>query len=251
MAWSVIGVHCATLEERTGLVHGVLDDTGALEIKRATLGTAGESPAATVAGWITGSARHVIAFDAPLGWPVALGGTLASHRAGKPMGADADQLFRRETDRFVRAALGKLPSEIGADRAGRTARAALELLNQIRNAAGLALPLAWQPGKTSGAIEVQPAATLFGRGIVTSAYKGNTPAGRKARTKILERLRSEFRTSITADLLVEDADIMDAVVCALAAADFARGHAIAPQDRKQARREGWIWFRGSGQGALF
>jgi hypothetical protein len=40
-------------------------------------------------------------------------------------------------------------------------------------------------------------------------------------------------------------------VCALAAADFARGHALAPTDRERAEREGWIWFRGSGQRALF
>jgi hypothetical protein len=41
------------------------------------------------------------------------------------------------------------------------------------------------------------------------------------------------------------------VLCALAAADFARGEAIAPADTQAAQKEGWIWFRGTGQRELF
>jgi hypothetical protein len=38
---------------------------------------------------------------------------------------------------------------------------------------------------------------------------------------------------------------LDAVLCLLAAADFLRGHAVAPatSELERARREGWIWFR--------
>jgi hypothetical protein len=37
----------------------------------------------------------------------------------------------------------------------------------------------------------------------------------------------------------------------LAGADFARKQALPPRDRALAEREGWIWFRGRGQQALF
>lgn len=249
--WTVVGVDCATLAERTGLAYGVLDDAGGLELRRATLGTAGESAAATIAGWLVGAQNYVVAFDAPLGWPAALGVTLASHRAGAPLEVEADQLFSRETDRYVRAALGKRPLEVGADRIARTARAALDLLGEVRVAANMPLPLTWKAGKASGVIEVYPAATLLSRDISPAGYKGDTRAARAARANLLERLRPEFRTSISADVLIEDDDILDAVVCALAAADFARGDAIGPENRTRARREGWIWFRGRGQRKLF
>jgi hypothetical protein len=239
------------LAERTGLAYGVLDSAGGLELKRATLGTAGESAAATIAGWLRGSRNYVLAFDAPLGWPAALGVTLASHRAGAPIDVEADRLFSRETDHYVRMALGKRPLEVGADRIARTARAALDLLGEVRAASGLPLPLAWKAGKASGVIEVYPAATLLSRDVSPAGYKGDTRTARTARASMLERLRPEFRTSISADLLVEDDDILDAVVCMLAAADFARGDAIAPADRTRARREGWIWFRGRAQRKLF
>jgi hypothetical protein len=35
----------------------------------------------------------------------------------------------------------------------------------------------------------------------------------------------------------------DAVLCCVAAADYARGHVIPPDDDPLARQEGWIWVR--------
>jgi predicted RNase H-like nuclease len=251
MAWTVVGVDCATQEQRTGLAYGVVDDEGELELKRVTLGTAGESAAATIAGWIAGSAQYVVALDAPLGWPAPLGDALFSHRAGETMDTEPERLFRRETDRYVYSEIGKLPPEVGADRIARTARAALDLLRDVRSAGPNALPLAWEPGKSSGAIEVHPAATLLSRGISPRSYKGDSSAGRSARAAIFERLRPELRTAISTQLLTEDDDLLDALVCAVAAADFARGDALPPSDRARAEREGWIWFRGRGQRTLF
>src|SRR4051812_2680754 len=128
MTWTVVGVDCATQEERQGLAHGVVDDAGELELKRVTLGTAGESAAATIAGWIAGCEHYVVALAAPLGWPAPLGDALFSHRAGETIDTEPERLFRRETDRYVYAEIGKLPLEVGADRIARTARAALDLL---------------------------------------------------------------------------------------------------------------------------
>jgi hypothetical protein len=251
MSWIVVGVDCATQEARTGLAYGHVDDQGQLELKRVTLGTAGESAAATVAGWIAGVPNHVVALSAPLGWPLPLGQALIGHRAGDGLEATPDQLFRRDTDRFMHSELGKLPGDVGADRIARTARAALDLLQRIRAAAGDPLPLGWQPGESSGVIEVHPAATLLSRGISASGYKVETAAGRKARSAILARLMPELHTAIRSELLTEDDDLLDALLCAVAAADFARGDALPPSDRLRAEREGWIWFRGRGQQKLF
>jgi len=41
--------------------------------------------------------------------------------------------------------------------------------------------------------------------------------------------------------LSDNADVLDASVCVLAAEDFIAGRAIPPQDRSTAEREGWIW----------
>jgi hypothetical protein len=111
--------------------------------------------------------------------------------------------------------------------------------------------LAWSAGASSGAIEVFPAATLISRGIPVGGYKGDSSAGRKARRRILDRLRSELNSAISRELLVENDHLLDAALCVIAAADFARGEALAPPDRATAEREGWIWFRGRGQRSLF
>jgi predicted RNase H-like nuclease len=251
MSWIVVGVDCATQEERTGLAYGVVDDQGLLALKRVTLGTAGESAAATVASWIGSATQYVVALSAPLGWPLPLGEALVHHRAGDPLEIEPEQLFRRETDRFMQAEIGKQPPDVGADRVARTARAALQLLRRIRAASQLALPLAWEPGAASGVIEVHPAATLRSRNISATGYKVETPAGRKARSAILERLRPELLTTVSSELLTENDDLLDAVVCTVAAADFARGDALPPLDRARAQREGWIWFRSRGQRKLF
>ena len=55
----------------------------------------------------------------------------------------------------------------------------------------------------------------------------------------------------TRDVMIEDANLFDATVCVLAGADFARGVCVEPDDPELARREGHIWFRGSGQRSLF
>jgi predicted RNase H-like nuclease len=253
MGCIVVGVDCATQEARTGLAYGVIDADGALELKRVALGTDGESAAHTVAGWIAGAEQYVVAFDAPLGWPITLAAALPQHRAGEPIAAEPERLFRRETDRFVHKELHKLPLEVGADRIARTARAALALLQQIRQASREHLPLAWTPGRGSGAIEVYPAATLLSRGISPRGYKGDSAAGRKAREAVLTRLLPELRIARDRDRaqIVDNDHMLDAVLCALGAADFARGFALPPEDRALAEREGWIWFRGRGQRALF
>jgi predicted RNase H-like nuclease len=248
--WTLVGVDCATQEDRMGLCRMVLDEDGKLHVERLTLGTAGESPAANVCNWIAGQESFVLAFDAPLGWPKKLGKRLASHSAGEALDTAADELFRRHTDRFVHKSLGKLPPEVGADRIARTTRAALGLLAEIRAQATRPIPLSWCQASEAGAIEVYPAATLITRGLPTTGYKTDTAAGRKTRARILERIESEVEMSAAHELMIEDPNLLDALICALAAADFARGLCEEPPDLAHAKKEGFIWFRSKGQRSL-
>jgi predicted RNase H-like nuclease len=247
----VVGVDCAIEEERTGIACGRIGEDGTLELTRVTLGTAGESATATIVGFIDRAERYVVALDAPLGWPMGLGPTLATHRAGERVAAPADHVFRRETERFVHHELGKLPHEVGADRIARVAHAALELLDEIRKRSRKPLPLGERPGAESCAIEVLPQATLLSRGITATGYKGMTTSSGNVRNKILERLSDEIELGVHRAVLIENPDLMDAVLCALAAADFAAGEALTPPNRERAAKEGWIWFRGRGQKTLF
>jgi predicted RNase H-like nuclease len=250
-AWTIIGIDCATQEERMGLARGLMSESGALSVERVTLGTAGESAAASVSQWIRGQARFVVAFDAPLGWPRRLGEALVKHVAGAPLAPGSDDQFRRQTDRLVQKTLGKMPPDVGADRIARTARAALTMLAAVRELADKPVPLAWKQAQDSGVIEVYPAATLITRGVSGVGYKAGTAQGRKARGQILTRLASEIDIKTTRELMIEDANLFDAMVCVLAGADFARGQCIEPPDDAQATKEGFIWFRGTGQRSLF
>ncbi len=67
-----------------------------------------------IASWLPASGPAVIALDAPLGWPIALGNVLSSHTAGSAIGEDPHLLFRREADRFVKRKLGKQSLDVGA-----------------------------------------------------------------------------------------------------------------------------------------
>jgi predicted RNase H-like nuclease len=250
-SWTIVGVDCAPQEERTGLARALLHEDGVLRLERVTLGTAGESAAASVSQWIAGSERFVLALSAPLGWPRAFGAELASHSAGEPLGQSHAQLFRRQTDRMVHKALGKQPPEVGADRVARTSLAALALLASVRALAARPIPLAWNQGQESGAIEVFPAATLIGHGVSGAGYKLNTQPGRKARAALLSRLQKQLDVQSMREVMIDDANLFDAAVCALAGADFARGHCVQPPDPERARKEGFIWFRASGQRGLF
>src|SRR5207253_1199225 len=135
--------------------------------------------------------RVLLAFDAPLGWPQPLGRALAEHRAGHPLSLPAHQLFRRATDRFVKARIGKQSLDVGADRIARTAHSALKLLADVRQKTGLPIPMAWEPSYSErvAAIEVYPAATLIAHGIPDTGYKKKDKiAERKAIMGSLERV---------------------------------------------------------------
>ena len=243
MTWTVLGVDCATDPRRTGLARAEFTPDGKLRIVEAELGRAEPRPGVRVADWLIGVDRHIVALDAPLGWPARLGPTLSQHRAGAAIEPDANALFRRATDREVQLRLGKRPLEVGADLIARTARAALELLDEARHHCGHPLAMCWEPGEACGALEVYPAATVMARGLSTKGTKAANAQGRRARADLLEALQDEWQLDVAEGPLIDSDHLLDACLCALAGADFLRGECVPPADRDLAEVESWIWFR--------
>jgi hypothetical protein len=175
-----------------------------------------------------------------------MGDTLAGHEAGQLIPIEPNRFFRRRTDIYIKEQLLQQPLDVGADRIARTAHRALQLLSELRAALHQSVGLAWGH-KVDGvqAIEVYPAATLVSYKIPARLYKDES--GKEARLSILERLGGHL--ALNSEQLrrncIDDADVLDAVVCVLAGADFLLGRAEAPQDQdaKLAKKEGWIWSR--------
>lgn len=173
----------------------------------------------------TASTPILIAIDAPLGWPVGLSQALARHAAGEGLEVDADGMFARETDRFVRDALKKRPLEVGANLIARTAHSANQFVRELRRTISADVPLLWSPDElmTIGIIEVYPAATKRGTELRSPAIA----------------LGLQATTTFT------NQHVEDALWCVVAGLHFARGQCEPPPDLATSKREGWIWFRRS------
>jgi predicted RNase H-like nuclease len=239
---TLIGIDCATKKEKVGLARAALDREQ-VRVEEVATGADLESITRTLAGWVQSAPICLLALDAPLGWPAALGPTLAHHRAGDPIHIPRDRMFSRLTDRVVKREIGKRPLNVGADRIAHTAHAALYQLDELRYETGQPIELAWDPNLGPGihAIEVYPAATLIAYGISSAGYKGKQ--GKAARQQILRSLPRHLVLPNDVELLVECDHALDAVLCVLAGADFLQGLALAPEDLPTAQDEGWIWFR--------
>ena len=240
----VIGIDASARTSKVGLARGHELD-GELVLTEVTTGRSVTSVPGVIADWIQGEPA-LIAIDAPLGWPRALGESLSRHWAGRPLSVGADSLFRRMTDEFVRERLGKKALDVGADKIARTAHAALELIADVQNLIGREIPLAWDSdSRLPACVEVYPAASLIARGLKDTGYKD---MGAKkqvgAREQLVAMLGTHWRLAIDPALLVSSDDALDAAVCALEAAMFLRGGCVAPRpvDEDSVRREGWIWF---------
>lgn len=243
----LIGIDCATKANKTGLAFGCLDGNK-LAVCSAERGKSEEWESGVdgkVEEWIAEGKRQarkvLLALDAPLGWPESLGESLCRHNAGGVLSAPAEQMFKRETDLEVYKATGQKPLEVGANLIARTAHSALSFLERFQ------IPLAWEPGYANmacvSAIEVYPAAMLKERGFPFEGYKKAQQA-QSVRAKIIKRLESEMKLPKNIkDAMRENDDVLDAVVCVLAAADFVRGEAAPPENMKRAKKEGWIWVK--------
>ena len=187
----LIGIDCATQDNKIGVAFGSLSN-GRLRVSRAFVCGREEKAADAICDWLKKKSEPaLLALDAPLGWPQTLSRVLADHRAGEKLAAGAHQMFRRETDRFIKTKTGKTPLDVGADRIARTAYAALKLPQDIRSELKLKkIPLAWNPSLTAqvSVIEVYPAATLIAHGFSSDGYKNSDQSA--VRKKIIKQIGS-------------------------------------------------------------
>ncbi len=236
----IIGIDAAVKVSKRGAILARFDGESLLadEVLPATAGAIGRRIADLPA-----TSRILLCIDAPLGWPSPLSQSLSSHRAGEAVSAQANQLFRRESDRWVKRNIDQQPLDVGADRIARTAHAALELLRDLREIVDQAIPLAWSPEFAGTAcIEVYPAATLRARGLSSKGYKATTDAGVAAREQLLALLTLNLSAPVRQGALAIE-HIFDAVLCALTGCDFLSGACAVPSDAELARHEGWIWVK--------
>ena len=239
---TIIGIDCATRARKIGLARARWR-VGSWILTDAHYGSTAKPPAETAANWIAEDPDCLLALDAPLGWPAAMGRALPPHEAGQPLNAPADRMFDRATDRYVRRTTGKKPLDVGADRIARTAHATLAMLKTIRERSDAPIPLAWSPTPPTSpvAIEVYPAATLVAHGLESRGYK-RSDAG-AARAAIWTSIEPRLAIEPGLDISGVRHDVLDAVLCIVAGLDFLEAAAAAPEDPELARREGWIWVR--------
>ncbi len=239
---TIIGIDCVVDEGKIGIAIGEYDD-GICNLSPLPNRVNTKSVLELICGLINRSARTLLALDAPLGWPVALGNSLFNHSAGSEIKISPNLLFRRATDRFVKARLKKQPLDVGADRIARTAKAALDLLCQVRKQTNLPIPLVWNTDfdEEAGAIEVYPAGTLVSYGLPSSGYKKENQ--RAVRQQILRELASCINLCADLNFAEKNADVLDAIVCVLSGADFLGQKAYYPDDPIEAVKEGWIWVK--------
>jgi hypothetical protein len=242
MRVSVIGIDCATKDDKVGIARGSFVE-GQCNVDQVLVCSKATPLERTVTRWIPDHDRVLLAFDAPLGWPAPMGRTLVQHHAGEAIVESGNILFRRSTDRFVKAHLGQQSLDVGADRIARTALSALALLGKLRQATGQDIPLAWNSTfpERIAAIEVYPAATLVTRNLSSKGYKRRDQV--EARQNILSRIHAEVEFNTSTSLLETHADALDAALCVLAAADFLADLCYAPNDPQTCEKEGWIWVR--------
>lgn len=238
---NVIGIDCATDPKKIGLSRARIDNEK-LYLLDAKIGNKQFGIVDQIGDWISDQAT-LIAMDAPLGWPDALGAGLKPHQAGQSLNGDPNHLFRRETDRFVKLTTGKQPLDVGADRIARTAHAALALLDNIRKQTGKYIPLAWTPSITqTSVIEVYPAATLLAYGLPASSYKDSSKEHQITRSEIIDGLEADMDLGDCRPALQSNADILDSALCCFAGYDFLMGNCIPPENLPLAKKEGWIWI---------
>ncbi len=242
MEIKVIGIDCATDPKKVGISLGKYYK-GQMELIQTMIATGSQSMYKLICDYIGSEDNVILAIDAPLGWPIDLGASLANHNAGDVLDIAANDLFRRETDKFVKRVLGKQPLDVGADRIARTAHAALRMLQELRIMTGRDINMAWEPSNLKGieAIEVYPAATLDCYRIISTGYKDKNK--QQIREKILNALKDYIKIPKGTDLLLNNADALDSAVCLLSAKDFIEGNTYYPEQLGIAQKEGWIWIR--------
>ncbi len=241
---NLIGLDAASDRKRFGFAVGKLHgSTVKIENVGLLAGRGRVGALQNIAKLIESTSEGLIAIDAPMGWPEAVGPMLAHHMAGQPLAVTKNALFRRKSEIRLREIRGgPRPMEVAADQIARAAHEGLTVLGELRSITGKEIPLAWDFDHDDwSVIEVYPAATLFAHEAPFQRYK--EPDQLPQRERIADSVRDvmpDLEKYVDAPI-----DAFDACLCLLAAADFRWGKSVGPaeKDRETAAKEGWIWAR--------
>ncbi len=238
----ILGIDCASKLNNTGFSTGVYQN-GQINVLGALVGSNIFSLQEVVLEWHNPNTTNLIAIDAPLGWPIDMVTNLKDHFAGQSLDIEANQMFRRETDRFVKRKTNKLPLDVGADKIARAALSGLKLIGEISSIINKPIPLAWNPQKLPqvSIIEVYPSLTLFLYNIISQGYKKRE--NQSERKDIIIELDQLLNLNDNKGLMLSNANALDSVVCLLSALDFINGNVTFPENYELAQKEGWIWFK--------
>jgi predicted nuclease with RNAse H fold len=239
---SIIGVDCATEKKKVAIGYGIFSGDKPI-LKKVVISEGKEEPVDVICKLVKKVKPVLFAFDAPLGWPKEMAHILTEHKAGEPIYVDANSLFNRETELFIKKVIGKKPLEIGADRIARTTKWTLDLIDALRKKLGYDIPISWDHNEIlpASVIEVYPAATLLSRNINIKGYKSKNNS--ESRIQILKKLESYIKIDEDKKKIIETSHKLDAVICVLAASDYLRGDCIPPPEELSVEKEGWIWIR--------
>ena len=98
---NIIGIDCATQDKKVGVACGRLE-AGRVEVLTVYVGDRAGSVLEHLMKSCVRGEPTLLALDAPLGWPAALGPALAGHTAGGYISIDANYLFRRRRMRALK-----------------------------------------------------------------------------------------------------------------------------------------------------
>lgn len=249
-AVKILGIDCACDDMRTGVCWATMEGNTLKTEDLYFLGEEKRNRFYNDLQKIGDAQKLLIAIDAPLGWPATLAESLREHQAGQLISTSANDLFRRYTDQFVQKITTKTPLDVGADRIARTAHKALQLLKYIQTKINLkmSVPLAWHPQKLPpvSVIEIYPAVTLLAYDAALRGYKKTGKEGNKVRKALMDKF-PEFvcYPSGLRQRMEESDDLLDALICTIAARDFLQNQVIHPPEnlKETLQKEGWIWFK--------
>jgi len=182
---------------------------------------------------ITSAGEHILAIDAPLGWPIRFREQMQDWTIAMWDDATRNDLIYRATDRYVSTVL-KLgnPLSVSANLIAIPAMRTRALLTHLGVTA---------LDGTDGVYETYPAASLRVWHLSSIPYKGRMGTSEGQRT-LLQALgeRWELQGADEEQLTVND-HVLDALICALTAHEvLSHPREIPSEYRALAREEGWI-----------
>lgn len=236
-AQRTVGIDLASQPAGTGLVELVWSAGGA-EVVTARLGAddAELLAAAEQAG--------AVGIDAPFGWPAAFVDQVAAWHGGDRWGdAAPPELTHRRTDHRARAACGRLPLSVSADRLAYVGFRAARLLTALAGRRGLGRPI--DRTGADGVVETWPVGSLRCWDRFEPGHAKAGPDGSAVRAGLLAGLGRAVPLAVPRRhraALVDQPDVFDALLAGLGAraAQVGATAGPGPDDVDLARVEGWI-----------